>query len=204
MQNKKRKYNRQRSQRPRRKQNKKKDQKQEERDNARKHVNEKPLNDILNQAKLASTEGKNYVNDQFAIHCGKQDLRQAAEIYFGTINHSLSKESTINHTLEQCPHTFVAMDYQVRGTNKGSTFAHSAGVESGKKSNVMMTNNKTVQQILNFAPPPPKHKPTQSRSMVFSFSKTSAIKAVELFNELVTNKDDLKKEIQNVVTQSKH
>ena len=45
----------------------------------------------------------------------------------------------------------VVMDYQVRGANKGSKFAHSAGVEPpDKKSKAMMTDNTTVQKTLNF------------------------------------------------------
>ena len=98
------------------------------------------------------------------------------------------------------------MGYEVRGANKGSTFAHSAGVEPvDKKSNAMMTDNKTVQQTLIFAPPPPNaHKQIKSCSVVLLLSKTSAIEAVELFDELVSDKDEFKKELQNVATQSKH
>ena len=99
------------------------------------------------------------------------------------------------------------MGYQVRGANKGSTFVHSAGVKPvDKKSNAMMTDNKTIQQTLIFAPPPPPnaHKQIKLYSEVLSLSKTSAIDAVELFDELVPDKDEFKKELQNVVTQSKN
>ena len=70
----------------------------------------------------------------------------------------------------------------------------------------MMTDNKTVQQTLIFAPPPPPnaHTKIKSCSVVLSLLKTSAIEAVEQFDELVSDKDEFKKELQNVVTQSKH
>ena len=103
------------------------------RDNTRGHIDEKYLNNILNETTLAITESKNYVSDQFAIHCGKRDSGQAASFHFGTVKHSSSKGSTINHTFEQRSQAMVTMNYQVQGANKGSKFAHCAGVEPDKK-----------------------------------------------------------------------
>jgi len=174
------------------------------RDNKKEYVDEGPLNAILIDAALAIAAGENYASDRFAIRSGNLELGQAASFHFGTVIHSSSKGPTINHTFERGSQALVAMGYEVRGANKGSKFAHSAGIEpQDKKSNAMMTDNKSVQQTLNFAPPPNTHKQTKSCSMVFSLSTSSARVAVEKFDEQVPDKDKLKEELQNVVTQSK-
>mmetsp|Transcript_8183 Transcript_8183/g.9527 ORF Transcript_8183/g.9527 Transcript_8183/m.9527 type:complete len:101 (+) Transcript_8183:659-961(+) len=98
-------------------------------------------------------------------------MGQAASFNVGTITHSSSaKQSTINHTFERCSQAIITIGYNIRGSWKGSTFAHSAGVKSDKKSKAMMTDNNTVQQSSTFAPPAQiTHKQTKSYHILWCF-----------------------------------